>query len=183
MNGRPRKNTLETFNAEMAVLDRPLEGDVEYYDEKPPSWFRGKAPILIGIVAIGAITGLASVKLRSSTATAAPAKAQPATPAPAVAAPSAAVAAAAPSPAGAVAAPSPAAVPPEATPVAVPADDPMPDEAAPARQRPAPRAAWAKIRKAGGHPKQARTTTKTTTYHRTTVKRTVVVKHTVAGRR
>src|SRR5215831_19500326 len=33
---RGRRSTLETFNDEMAVLERPLEDDVEYVDEKPP---------------------------------------------------------------------------------------------------------------------------------------------------
>ena len=33
---RPRKNTIERFNDELSVLERPLEGDVEYYDETPP---------------------------------------------------------------------------------------------------------------------------------------------------
>src|SRR5947207_782072 len=36
METRSRKNTIERFNDEMAVLDRPLEGEVEYIDEKPP---------------------------------------------------------------------------------------------------------------------------------------------------
>jgi hypothetical protein len=30
---RMRKTTLENFNEEMSVLDRPLEGEVEFYDE------------------------------------------------------------------------------------------------------------------------------------------------------
>jgi hypothetical protein len=37
MDSRPRRSTLETFNEEMALLDRPLENDeIEYYDEEPP---------------------------------------------------------------------------------------------------------------------------------------------------
>src|SRR3954469_13782987 len=32
---RGRKSTLDSFNEEMAVLDRPLEGEVEYADEAP----------------------------------------------------------------------------------------------------------------------------------------------------
>ena len=33
---RPRRSTLETFNEELAILDRPIEVEVEYYDEAPP---------------------------------------------------------------------------------------------------------------------------------------------------
>ena len=47
---RERKSTLDTFNDEMAVLDRPLEGDVEFADEAPrPSRMRGVA-LFAGIV-------------------------------------------------------------------------------------------------------------------------------------
>jgi len=36
---RVRKTTVDVFNDEMSVLDRPLEGEVEYYDEpKPRRW-------------------------------------------------------------------------------------------------------------------------------------------------
>jgi hypothetical protein len=82
MDPRPRKTTLETFNDEMAVLDRPLENDVEYYDEKPPSRWRGVTSVLFGVVVIGAASGLVFVKMRSSNA----AQAQAAAPAPAPAA-------------------------------------------------------------------------------------------------
>ena len=47
---RERKSTLDTFNDEMSVLDRPIEGDVEYADEAPrPSRMRGVA-LFAGIV-------------------------------------------------------------------------------------------------------------------------------------
>jgi hypothetical protein len=49
LNGAPRirRNTLERFNDELSVLDRPLETDVEYYDEEPPS----KRPRMVAIAA------------------------------------------------------------------------------------------------------------------------------------
>jgi len=51
MDSRPRKTTLETFNEELAVLDRPLEGDVEYIDERPQQRQRGGiSAIIIGTV-------------------------------------------------------------------------------------------------------------------------------------
>ena len=47
---RERKSTLDTFNDEMAVLERPIEGDVEYVDEAPrPSRMRGVA-LFAGVV-------------------------------------------------------------------------------------------------------------------------------------
>jgi hypothetical protein len=173
MNPRPRKSTLETFNEELAVLDRPLENDVEYYDEKPPSRWRGTASLLVGIVAIGAASGLVFLKVRpSSTAVAAPPAAAPAAPA------------ATPSPAIAVApAPAPvAAAAPSADEAAeVPADDPALEDA----PRPAPsRAEWAKIRTKKTHATNTRSGGGGKVVYRrtTTVKRHVVVKRTV-GRR
>src|SRR5262245_43837278 len=135
MNPRPRKTTLETFNDELAVLDRPLESDVEYYDEKPPSRWRGTASIVVGVIALGAVSGLVFVKMRSSHAAVA------ATPAAAVAAP-----AGKPSPAiaAAPAAPAPvaAAMPQADEAVEVPADDPAVDDSP---RRPPTRAEWSKI--------------------------------------
>src|SRR3954454_2788048 len=47
---RVRKSTLDVFTDEMAVLDRPPEGEVEYADEAPrPSRLRGVA-LFAGIV-------------------------------------------------------------------------------------------------------------------------------------
>ena len=46
---RPRRNTLECFNAELAVLDRPLESDIEYYDE-PPRRSRRWLGTVVGLV-------------------------------------------------------------------------------------------------------------------------------------
>jgi len=53
MDSRPRKTTLENFNEELAALDRPLEGDVEYYDERPqprPRRWAGTSAVIIGTV-------------------------------------------------------------------------------------------------------------------------------------
>jgi hypothetical protein len=56
--GRVRRSTIERFNDELAVLDRPLEEDVEYYDDPPPRspWRRvvavaGGAALLGGLAA------------------------------------------------------------------------------------------------------------------------------------
>src|SRR5689334_21592643 len=47
---RVRKSTLDVFNDEMAVLERPLENDVEYIDEAPrTSRLRGIA-LFAGVV-------------------------------------------------------------------------------------------------------------------------------------
>src|SRR5690348_2122766 len=49
---RVRKSTLEKFNDEMSLLDRPIDGDVEYVDEAPPkSRMRGVA--LFAGIALG----------------------------------------------------------------------------------------------------------------------------------
>src|SRR5688572_4005473 len=52
MDSRPRKTTLETFNDELAILDRPIEGEVEYYDERPSQRRRwpGMSAAVIGLV-------------------------------------------------------------------------------------------------------------------------------------
>ena len=52
MDSRPRKTTLENFNDELAILDRPLEDEVEYYDERPRRQQRWAAtsPVIIGSV-------------------------------------------------------------------------------------------------------------------------------------
>jgi hypothetical protein len=178
MESRPRRTTLEIFNDEMAVMDRPLETDVEYFDdEKPPSRLRGRASIVLGIVAIGAACGLFFVKVRSPASAAATA----ATPA----APPVATAVAAASP---IAAPTPPAAElpaPEAAAAEEPAGDPA--AASASAWRAPPRAAWSKIRTSkAGHPKHAKATGGKVTYRRTTTtttKRTVVMRHTVSGRR
>jgi hypothetical protein len=37
IDSRVRRSTLERFNDDMSLLDRPLEAEVEYYDDPPPS--------------------------------------------------------------------------------------------------------------------------------------------------
>jgi hypothetical protein len=176
MDPRPRKTTLETFNEELAVLERPLDNDVEYYDEKPPSRWSGKRSYLIGMIAIAAVSGLVFVKMRSSSA--APTQVSAAAP---VAAPAvAATAPAVPSPALAAATPA-AAVPQEIA--DAPADEPAADDSAP-RHAPS-RAEWTKIHTKTTHTTHARSGGGGKVVYRrtTTVKRHVVVKRTLAGRR
>src|SRR5262245_55215824 len=179
MDPRPRKTTLETFNDELAVLDRPLENDVEYYDEKPPSHWRGVTSVLFGVVVIGAASGLVFVKMRSSNA----APAQAAAPAPAPAATPSAPIAVAPAPAPApAAAPTPAAEETGEASANEPAEAPAADEATP---RAPSRTAWTKIHTKSVHTKHARSGGGGKVVYRrtTTVKRHVVVKRTVASRR
>lgn len=45
---RPRRSTLERFNEELAILDRPLESEIEYYDDDPPS----RGPRILGVTAV-----------------------------------------------------------------------------------------------------------------------------------
>jgi hypothetical protein len=159
---RGRRSTLENFNDEMSVLDRPIEGDVEYIDETPkPSRLKGVA-LFAGIV-IGMGMGGGVVLSRRHAA------AQPA----------ALVAQAAPAPVPAVAAPpvvepvlaaqAPAAVVPApaaeeaAAPVAE-EDSAGDDDEAPAPAAASP-SAWSKV-KTKGHGKQARAVS-ASAHHRT----------------
>ena len=58
--GRARRSTIEQFNDELAVLDRPLEDDVEYYDEPAPRRPWRRAAALFGALALlGGGTALA----------------------------------------------------------------------------------------------------------------------------
>ena len=83
---RERKSTLDTFNDEMAVLDRPLEGDVEYADEAPrPSRMRGVA-LFAGVVLGMGMAGGVMLSRRHAAAPPSAQAAQPAAPAPATAA-------------------------------------------------------------------------------------------------
>ena len=182
---RQRRSTLETFNEELAVLERPIEGDVEYVDEPKPSRWR---PIGFAAVVVMVGVGGALFVSRHRADTEARAKAAEATSAPApvvAAAPSPGFAAQAPA---AVAAPAEAPAPTEATAPAVTApdaDEASDDEAAAsddsARRAPASKGAWAKVRSKAGHAKPARATSgKSTTYRRTT---TTTTRHTVVAKR
>lgn len=116
---RIRKTTLEHFNEEMSVLDRPLEGEVEFYDEpKPRRWRVPATGAAIFLVSCGAYLGV--LRHRSTAAAlAAPAPAAVVAAAPAVATPP--PVAAAPSGSAAVepasAPPAPAPAPSAAAPV------------------------------------------------------------------
>ncbi len=115
---RPRKNTIERFNDELSVLERPLEGDVEYYDEAPPpSRFRrvGAFVLVAGLTCAGSLFVMRHFANRAAVAPPAPVPV-------AIAAPIAAPAAAEP----AVAPPSPPSSPDRAAPAALAAADPAP---------------------------------------------------------
>ena len=178
-----RKSTIEVFNDELAVLERPLEGEVEYFDEaQPPSRWRQAVAFFAVVVVVGAGGALLISRNRASADARELAAAQ-APPAAAV------VAAAPPSPAVAAEQTPPAPAAPEAP--AAAADAPAADEAAAdsagddsARPAPSTRSAWTKVRTKAGHAKHARSgSSKTTTTHRTTkTKRTVIAKNTVSRR-
>ena len=56
---RVRRTTLESFNAELAVLDRPLEGEIEYYDD-PPRRSRRWVGTVVGLVGmLGSVAAFA----------------------------------------------------------------------------------------------------------------------------
>jgi hypothetical protein len=126
---RPRRTTLEAFNEEMAVLDRPLENEVEYYDETPPAKGRKLGALAGAMLVLGAAGFLLLSRASGST---------PATPPLAIAAP----AAPAPSPAP-VATP---VAPAPAAPAQVAMNEAPPESEAPpvAMPRAASRGAWAK---------------------------------------
>ena len=49
-----RKSTIELFNDDLAVLDRPLEGEVEYFDDaQPPSRWRQGVAFFAVVVVVG----------------------------------------------------------------------------------------------------------------------------------
>ncbi len=62
MDSNDCRTTLDRFNAELAILDRPLEDDIEYYDDPRPRrlWQRIGATLgaftLLGAVAAFAVT-------------------------------------------------------------------------------------------------------------------------------
>jgi hypothetical protein len=120
---RMRKSTLESFNDEMSVLDRPLEGEEEFYDEpKPRRW---RVPAIGGVIFLASCAAYLGVLRHRGTAEAAAAPAPAvatarpvaATPPVAAAAPAAADPTAAPAAPAAVEAPS---APPAAAPAAAP---------------------------------------------------------------
>jgi hypothetical protein len=111
---RVRKTTLDNFNEEMSVLDRPMEVEVEFYDEpRPRRWRVPAIGAAIFVLSCGAYLGLLRHRRAAEAASAATVPA--AAPAPVVASapsvPSAATTAAMPPPAAAApATPAPAPV-------------------------------------------------------------------------
>ena len=62
-----RKSTIELFNDDLAPLDRPLEGEVEYFDEpKPPSRWRQAVAFFTVVVVVGAGGALVISRNRAS---------------------------------------------------------------------------------------------------------------------
>ena len=176
-----RKSAIEVFNEELAVLERPLEGEVEYFDDaQPPSRWRQAGAFFAVVVVVG-VGGALLISRNRAAADARELAAGQASPA-------AAVAAAPPSPALAAAQTPPAPAAPEAP--AAAADAPAADEAAAdsagedsAQPAPATRLAWTKVRTKAGHSKHARSGSSKTTTHRTTkTKRTVIAKNTTSRR-
>jgi hypothetical protein len=181
---RARRTTLDLFNDEMAVMDRPIEGDVEYLDEKPPSRWRGVAAFCATVALVGGGGAFlishhrSAVAAQSEASRPATAAAQaPALPPVAALQPGAVTAPAAPTEAPAAVAPAP-----DEEEDAV-ADGPSEDTAA--VHHAASRTAWTKVHsKATSHSKHARSGGGKTTYRRTTtVKRHTVVKRTAVARR
>ena len=174
---RKRRSTLDLFNDEMSVLERPLENDVEYYDEVPPPSHGKKVAMFVTAAALtsgGALVAMrhfppkravAEIAHVISPAVAAPALPPAAAPAPAAPAPAAASAApapAAPAPAAAAAAPAAAKTAiaaNEAAPVEAPAggdeEQPAADEA-PAHEAPVKASAWTKVKHNAGHARHSR---------------------------
>ena len=93
-----RKSTIEEFNEELAALERPLEGEVEYFDEaQPPSRWRQAGAFFAVVVVVG-VGGALLISRNRASADArelAAAQAPPAAAAVAAAPPSPALAAAA----------------------------------------------------------------------------------------
>jgi len=169
METRSRKNTIERFNDEMAVLDRPLEGEVEYIDEKPPRRWRH----LVAFAATVAIVGGGGAYLLShhrAAIAAASAEQAPSAPQP--------VQAQAPAPAQPVLATQVTPAPGAAAAPAI-ADAPAEGDSADddAEAAPVAPSAWSKVKAGhdGGRVKHARVVT-SKTHHRTS-KRTVAAKH------
>ena len=161
---RKRRSTLDTFNDEMSVLERPIDGEVEYFDEKPPS----RWPRFIGFVAVMVIVGVGGSFLISRHRAAAGTQAlasPPGSPAPAAAQP--VLAAQAEAPAATAVAPAAAAA------EEAPSDDEATAGDDSARPASGSGAEWGKVRNKAGAAKHARTSSSKTKHHRTT-KRTVV---------
>jgi hypothetical protein len=154
-SGRGRRSTLDFFNDEMAVLDRPLEGAVEYADEAPgPSRWR-RIGMFAAVVAVMGIGGGVVLSRRHAAVDSGAQVAQPATPSGA-AAPAVIATATATTPAPAAGAPDPAAAADDG-----PATEEAADDAAAA---PSPAAAD-KVKAKSGHGKHSRSASSKSTHH------------------
>jgi hypothetical protein len=169
---RGRKSTLDNFNDELSVLDRPLEGDVEYADELPRrSRMRGVA-LFAGVV-LG--MGLAGGVILSRRHAAAPSRAEAA---PSATAASAALPAAATTVLAAQVEPKPVPEAPAAVaagPAAEEDDSAKDDGTGPAV--PGSHAAWDKVKAKAGHEKPSRSASGKSSHHRSGSKRTASAKH------
>ena len=152
---RPRRSTLETFNEELAVLDRPLEGDVEYYDEVPPRRRFRPLPVAVAVFALtgGGLWALSAHRGKGPIEVGALATSLPPASVPAFTSPPPTAPAVAPSGTAAV----PIATPPAATPTESPAES---DEVPTRSSSPPSTAVWAKSFHPEGHPKHGRSTGK-----------------------
>jgi hypothetical protein len=153
---RQRRSTLDTFNDEMAVLERPLEGDVEYVDEKPPTRWRAAAAFITTVAIVGGGGAFMIHRHRAGLA----AHELPSRPA------AVTVGAPPPSPvavAQAAAAPAPG---PTAVAKASPVEDAIDgDDAEPAADT---RSGWSKVKSQqghGGHSKHVRSASKSSRHH------------------
>lgn len=168
---RGRKSTLDSFNDEMAVLDRPLEGDVEYVDEAPRrSRMRGVA-LFAGVV-LG--MGLGGGAILSRRHAAAPPRAETALPAMAAVA----TAAAPPTVLAAQVEPkvAPEAAAAEAAGPAAEEDDSAKDDGT-GPAVPGSHAAWDKVKAKSGHEKPSRAASGKSSHHRSGGKRSASAKH------
>jgi hypothetical protein len=175
-----RKSAIEVFNEELAALERPLEGEVEYFDDAQPASPWRQAGAFFAVVVVVGVGGALLISRNRAAADARELTAGQASPA-------AAVAAAPPAPALAQTPPAPAAPEAPAAAAGAPAaHEGAADSAAgedSARPAPSTRSAWTKVRTKAGHAKHARFGSSKTTTHRTSkTKRTVIAKNTVSRR-
>jgi hypothetical protein len=172
---RGRKSTLDSFNDELAVLDRPLDGDVEYVDE-PPRRSRMRGAALFAGVVLG--MGLGGGAIVSRRHAAAPPSAEAAPPAVVAAATAATPPTAAPTVLAAQVEPKPALEAPAAEaadPAAEEDDSAKDDGTGPAV--PGSHAAWDKVKAKSGHEKPSRGASGKSSHHRGGSKRTASAKH------
>ena len=160
---RGRRSTLENFNDELSLLDRPIEGDVEYFDEAPKrSRWKGVA-LFAGVVIGMGMGGGVVLSRRQAAAQSGAQVALAAAPAPAPAAAAPPVGETAP----VLATQSSAAAAPEAPaaeegPAAGEDDSAGDDEEAPP-PAPGSHGAWSKVKAKADHGKHARASA----HHRT----------------